>query len=109
MVRRLHRLLRGWATYFCPGTVTAAYHNVTAHARHRLWQWLAGKYKLRGSRRSRFADQHLHETLGLIQLRRQPPWSLVCASLRPGPRAGYGKSPRPVRGTGSGNGARWGS
>jgi hypothetical protein len=75
LVGRLNRLLRGWANYFCLGTVTAAYHKVTAHARHRLRQWLAGKYKVRGSSGSRFSDHYLHETLGLIRLRRQPPGS----------------------------------
>jgi hypothetical protein len=46
-----------------------------ADACHRLRQWLAGKYKVRGWRGSRFSDQYLHETLGLIRLRRQPPGS----------------------------------
>jgi RNA-directed DNA polymerase len=79
MVGRLNRLLRGWANYFCLGTVTAAYHKVTAHACQRLRQWLVGKYKVRGSKWSRFSDRYLHETLGLIRLRRQPPGS-SCAS-----------------------------
>jgi RNA-directed DNA polymerase len=70
MVGRLNRLLRGWANYFCLGTVTAAYRKVTAHACHRLRQWLVRKHKLRGSRWSRFSDQYLHDTLGLIRLQR---------------------------------------
>jgi hypothetical protein len=79
MVERLNRLLRGWANYFSLGTVTAAYHKVTAHACDRLRQWLGGKYRVRRSRGSRFPDRYLHETLGLIRLRRQPP-SLSCAT-----------------------------
>jgi RNA-directed DNA polymerase len=73
MVGRLNRLLRGWADYFCLGTVTAAYRRVTAHACHRLRQWLVRKYKVRGSRWSRFSDHYLHETLGLLRLQRRPP------------------------------------
>jgi group II intron reverse transcriptase/maturase len=75
VVGRLNRLLRGWANYFCLGTVAAAYRKVTAHACHRLRQWLVRKYKVQESRWSRFADGYLHETLGLIRLQRRPPGS----------------------------------
>ena len=70
---RLNRVLRGWAAYFCLGTVTAAYHRVTAHACYRLRQWLAKKYQVRGSSRSRFSDRYLHEGLGLLRLQRRLP------------------------------------
>src|SRR5437867_4017220 len=70
MVGRLNRLLRGWANYFCLGTVTAAYRRVTAQACHRLRQWLVRKYRVRGSRWSRFSDQYLHQVLGLLRLQR---------------------------------------
>jgi RNA-directed DNA polymerase len=72
MVGLLNHLLRGWASYFCLGTITAVYGKVTAHACHRLRQWLVGKFKVQGSRWARFSDRHLHETLGLLRLRRQP-------------------------------------
>jgi len=78
MVGRLNRILRGWANYFCLGTVTAAYRKVTAHACHRLRQWLVRKHKVRGSRWSRFSDHYLHATLGLIRLQRprvSPSWA----------------------------------
>jgi hypothetical protein len=73
MVGRLNRLLRGWASYFCLGTVAAAYRRVTAHACHRLRQWLVRKYKVPGSRWTRFSDHYLHATLGLLRLQRRPP------------------------------------
>jgi group II intron reverse transcriptase/maturase len=73
MVGRLNALLRGWANYFCLGTITAAYNKVTAHACYRLRRWLVRKYRLRGSQRSRFADRYLHEELGLLRLQRRPP------------------------------------
>jgi RNA-directed DNA polymerase len=72
MVGRLNRQLQGWANYFCLGTVTATYRRVTAHACHRLRQWLARKYRVRGSRWSRFSDRYLHEVLGLLRLQRRP-------------------------------------
>jgi hypothetical protein len=71
MVGRLNHRLRGWANYFCLGTVTAAYNNVTAHACYRLRSWLTRKFNLRGPQWSRHADQHLHETLGLLRLQRR--------------------------------------
>jgi RNA-directed DNA polymerase len=73
MVGRLNQLLQGWASYFCLGTVTAAYRRVTAHACHRLRQWLVRKYKVQGSRWPRFSDRYLHTTLGLLRLQRRPP------------------------------------
>ena len=80
MVGRLNRTLRGWANYFCLGSVTAAYRKVTAHACHRLRQWLVRKHKVRWSRWSRFSDRYLHATLGLIRLQR-PRTSPSCASV----------------------------
>jgi RNA-directed DNA polymerase len=72
LVGRLNRLIGGWANYFCLGTVTAVYRTVTAHACHRLRQWLVRKHKVQGSRWSRFSDRYLHGTLRLLRLQRQP-------------------------------------
>jgi hypothetical protein len=70
MVGRLNHLLRGWASYFCLGTVTAAYRKVTAHAGARLRRWLTRKFDLPGPPYARYSDRYLHETLGLLRLRR---------------------------------------
>jgi RNA-directed DNA polymerase len=70
MVGKLNHILRGWANYFCLGTVTAAYGKVNAHACHRLRRWLARKFNLRGPQWARHADRYLHETLGLLRLQR---------------------------------------
>jgi RNA-directed DNA polymerase len=72
MVGRLNRVLRGWANYFCLGTVTKAYRAVTAHVHYRLRQWLRWKHKWRGWQYQRYADQYLHDTLGLLRLQRRP-------------------------------------
>jgi RNA-directed DNA polymerase len=71
MVRRLNRLLHGWGNYFRLGTVTAAYRKVTAHACHRLRQWLGKKFPRQGSKWTRYSDRHLHEGLGLLRLQRR--------------------------------------
>jgi group II intron reverse transcriptase/maturase len=73
MVGRLNAQLRGWADYFCLGSVTKAYRQVTAYTCDRLRQWLARKHQVQGSKRARFSDRYLHERLGLLQLRRRPP------------------------------------
>src|SRR6266545_2492065 len=72
MVGRLNRVLRGWANYFCLGTVTKAYRRVNAHACHRLRQWLRRKHPRQGSKWARYSDRHLHATLGLLRLQRRP-------------------------------------
>jgi group II intron reverse transcriptase/maturase len=72
LVGRLNRLMRGWANYFCLGTVTAAYRKVTAHACARLRRWLTRKYRVGGSKWSRYPDRYLHEELGLLRLQRRP-------------------------------------
>src|SRR5436309_4877575 len=72
MVGRLNHVLRGWANYFRLGTVSAAYNDVNAHVCYRLRRWLTRKFKLRGPQWSRHSDRHLHETLGLLRLRRLP-------------------------------------
>jgi RNA-directed DNA polymerase len=79
LVGRLNHQMRGWVNYFRLGTITAAYRRVTAHACHRLRQWLVRKFKLRRSEWSRYPDPYLHKTLGLLRLRR-PPHPLSTAS-----------------------------
>lgn len=75
MVGRLNHVMRGWVNYFRLGKVTAAYGKVTAHACHRLRQWLARKFGVQGSQWSRYGDRYLHETLGLLRLVRPRPLS----------------------------------
>ncbi len=50
------------------GGLAKAYRAVDAHARYRLRRWLCRKHKVRGTGRSRFPDEHLHQRLGLVQL-----------------------------------------
>ena len=67
-VARLNRLLLGWSNYFCLGPVSPAYRAVDRHCRTRLRQWLSDKHKVTNRGTSRFPDQYLHNTLGLIRL-----------------------------------------
>ncbi|UCE61740.1 MAG: group II intron reverse transcriptase/maturase, partial [Phycisphaerales bacterium] len=79
-VGRLNCLMIGWATYFCLGQVSKAYQAVDAHARYRLRQWLRRKHKVSGAGTSRFPNEFLYDTLGLVWLdvrTRDFPWANV--------------------------------
>jgi len=78
VVQDINRKVNGWANYFCLGPVSKAYRSVENHARYRLRQWLRRKHKLRAGIYSRFPDEYLHETLGLVRLQartRNFPWA----------------------------------
>jgi RNA-directed DNA polymerase len=77
-VAKLNRMLSGWANYFCLGPVSKAYRIVDVHARHRLRQWLCAKHKVKGQGTTRFPDEYLEQTLGLVKLQamtRNFPWA----------------------------------
>jgi RNA-directed DNA polymerase len=102
LVGRLNSRLRGWANYFCLGSVSNAYRAVDSHVTNRLRQWLCGKHKVPGRGTTRFPDKYLYQTLGLVRLthlpRRYPKRTHDnYSSTDPCPRAGCGKTARPVR------------
>jgi group II intron reverse transcriptase/maturase len=68
VVKRLNRMLIGWANYFCLGPVSKARSAVDQHARDRLRQWLRRKHKMKGRGTAQYPDQYLHQTLGLVKL-----------------------------------------
>jgi RNA-directed DNA polymerase len=68
MVRSLNLRLGGWANYFQLGQVSPAYRAVDQHVRYRLRKWLCWKHKVAGSGKTRFPDEYLYQTLGLIRL-----------------------------------------
>jgi group II intron reverse transcriptase/maturase len=71
LIAKLNHVLRGWANYFCLGTVAAAYRQVTGHTCHRLRQWLQRKHRVRRTYVTRYTDRYLHDELGLLRLRRR--------------------------------------
>jgi group II intron reverse transcriptase/maturase len=73
IVRRLNRLMIGWANYFRLGPVSAAYGVVDRHVCHRLRQWLGRKYGVQGTARGRFTYHYLYTTLGLVKLPQRVP------------------------------------
>ncbi len=94
----LNRMLRGWADYFCLGSVSRAYDAVDMHARKRLRQWLSDKHKRQSSGWAAYTDTYLHDGLGLLRLSNlSKSFAWAKARNQPSPRAGCGKTARPVR------------
>ena len=84
------------ANYFSYGTLSPAYRVVHRHAVHRVRQWLGRKFKIQGRGYYQFSDQHLTQRLGLLNLTTLTPNSRT-RKPESCPRAGCGKSARPVR------------
>jgi group II intron reverse transcriptase/maturase len=97
MVQRLNRMLEGWSNYFTLGMVSRAYVAVEHHTTDRLRQWLCRKHKVRGRGTAIWPNEYLYDELGLLNIKakmRNSPWAKAWML---GPRAGCGKSARPVR------------
>jgi RNA-directed DNA polymerase len=73
IVERLNRVIRGWANYFCLGTLSPAYQAVDRHVRDRLYQWL--RRKRSGSAPSTAELNQCLTTWGLIRLTARRPAS----------------------------------
>jgi group II intron reverse transcriptase/maturase len=68
VVQRLNWALGGWANYFQLGPVTQAYRFIDAYTTRRLRRWLCRKHKHSGAGWTRYPDEYLYQTLGLIRL-----------------------------------------
>jgi RNA-directed DNA polymerase len=68
VIGRLNVRLRGWAQYFCLGSVAKAYRRVNVHVRQRLRQWWCGKHQVPGQGTARLPAVELYGVLGLVQL-----------------------------------------
>ena len=77
-IAKLNPMLRGWANYFCLGSVSQAYRAVDAHVRARLRWWLCRKHKRQGRAAALYPSRYLYDTLGLVELpllTRNFPWA----------------------------------
>ena len=96
VVAKLNRILVGWHNYFSVGTAVAAAWSLDAYVFQRLRQWWCAKHTIRNRRDARFSGDYVYRQLGVVRLRARTPRS-VGEGVKPDPRAGCGKSARPVR------------
>ena len=78
MVRQLNWKLGGWANYFKLGPISRPYRFIDAYTTRRLRRWLCKKHKHNGKGLTRYPDEYLYNTLGLIRLPKMPqrlPWA----------------------------------
>ncbi len=96
LIGDVNRVVRGWLNYFSYGTLWKTYTQLERFLQGRIRGWLVHKHKVGSRGECRYPASYLYETLGLIY---SPGVLLARASFRdePGPRAGCGKSARPVR------------
>jgi group II intron reverse transcriptase/maturase len=96
VVAKLNRILVGWRNYFSVGTVYRIHSSLDHYVFQRLRQWWCAKHTIRNRKDARFSDEYVYQQLGLVRLRARSPRS-VGEGVRLDPRAGCGKSARPVR------------
>lgn len=91
--RELNQYLTGWAAYFAYDTASPSFRIVDIHVAARARNFLRRRHKLPNGT-ARFSYVEVHRSLGVVEIR-----SLLRsnASNENCPRAGCGKSARPVR------------
>lgn len=68
VVKALNDGLRGWADYFKLGSVSKSYRAIDTYATQRLRRWLCRKHKVGSRGDTRYPDEYLTQTLGLVRL-----------------------------------------
>jgi RNA-directed DNA polymerase len=96
LVRDVNRVTRGWLNYFAYGSLWKTYSRLERFLQSRVRGWLVHKHRVGSRGERRYPANHIFDTLGVIS-----PTQVLAARARlqkePGPRAGCGKSARPVR------------
>ncbi len=96
LVGNVNRMIHGWMNYFSYGTLWKTYTTLERFVQTRVRGWLVHKHRVGSRGECRYPAKYLYGTLGLVN----PTACLTaraCLRNEPGPRAGCGKSARPVR------------
>ena len=96
LVRDVNRVMRGWLNYFDYGTLWKTYTRLERFLQSRARGWLVHKHRVGSRGECRYPAEYIYDTMGLIS-----PTRVLATRARlqkePGPRAGCGRSARPVR------------
>jgi RNA-directed DNA polymerase len=103
-VEMINLKLRGWAGYFDQGPVVKDYRFIQNYTERRLRRWLMRRRQKRGTGYRQYPDEFLYGKLGLIKLAESRADQLNAKARKSEMRAGCGKTARPVRRAGTGNG-----
>ena len=96
LIGNVNRRLRGWMNYFSYGTLWKTYHRLERFAQQRVRGWLVHKHRVGSRGECRYPVDYIYGTLGLVYLTESLA-TRACLKEKPDPRAGCGKSARPVR------------
>ena len=96
-ISRVNSRLLGWANYYSYGTLSRAYGVVDRAVAIKVRAWLCKKYRVEGVGTRRFPDEVLWGALKLTKLQTLLTARRSHASGEARPRAGCGRSARPVR------------
>ncbi|MEK7837980.1 MAG: reverse transcriptase domain-containing protein, partial [candidate division NC10 bacterium] len=88
VVSRLNRTVRGWAAYFCYGSLAKARHDVQLHLYHSVRRFLRRRHKLAGPGYRQFPAAAVFGELGVLALDRLPRLAPANAARETRPRAG---------------------
>ncbi|MBK5937658.1 group II intron reverse transcriptase/maturase [Halorhodospira halophila] len=70
-VKRISKLLQGWAGYFDQGPVIPTYERLQDYTNWRVRRWLLRRQGRKGNGYRRYPDAYLYEVLGLFQFPRR--------------------------------------
>ena len=72
MVASLNRLVRGWANYFCYGTLAKVRHDVDRYVYDRVRHFLRRRHRVAGRGTAWFPEQWVREELEVVSVRTLP-------------------------------------
>jgi RNA-directed DNA polymerase len=85
---RLNRTVRGWAAYFCYGSLAKARHDVQLYLYHSVRRFLRRRHKVTGPGYRQFPATAVFGELGVLALDRLPRLAAANAARETRPRAG---------------------
>ena len=80
VAERANRILRGWANYFCYGTISTAYRAIDNYVYDRVVRFLKKRHKVSSRGTQKFPGKKVFGELGIQRLRSLATAQRSCAS-----------------------------